>query len=963
MHAHGLSYHYDISSSRSQALISAARSQTGSSSSSPSASRSQRPPFASSPPTAPVSRSVSNRGGTPPHNREREPLLPLSLLSSPLQHAASCGSSAASASPSRARRFQLVAVAVIVSVSALLLLAHQTLVATPVAAVTVRLSAALGSSILLSHLHNGSASSVHLPAVSASSSSSSAPPVDRLSILDEGGDISITYSPTLIDALPFASASPLDSAATLVRLHLRFSDLTSAVYPVCAFRRVCVSSSYVLLSFSNLTVHSFYSLVLPRCHTERLYGRFELCRCFHFQFRPGVMPFAWQVTEEERRTAREQGRALAMQMLGGEEADWQYEEQQEIIKEARGFPTLQEMQAMAEDGQPEEMQSVEGERLREQQLQQRPQTAASSVADTLGSWYQQAHRLLSSVLSPSSSPSDPPPFPSAVRLYRSPFTYPARSLPPPSYENSSAASLSVSASSPNLTLHRYSSHYWSVHGWVDHHHIAHWAQKQLVMQATLSHYAHACSGHRYHIARQQGRDETGVDGKRETCAQDVRELVDVADNRPRGEQEAPLQAGEWRLECLPPVAGLLFHAFSTPPTEHEASIQQIAVEAMREWVGGMDDERQHEAELHGGHTAHAHFHPAPLASDRVAQLFPACCSDAPNPPAAASSLLSGFSTHHNIHSDFLFRQYSSAYDARRHPRHLPAATNHSLLSCFDHLSFSPLYGRLALSAYDMAYWRRAAQRHFAFPQPHSHRFTAVAIPLLSLPSTLNSSLPVPPFPLPASSRVDHTISSALQMLRCPPFRAVFVTRPDRDIVNRVSLAEHLQRVFNLRLDFLSVSASTPSSSQAASFHGAGLILSAHSSQLINTLFSSPSAAVIEISPELYNLDFAHYAADQGLFFRYAFGGEVQRPEDSGDKMRHCVAALRAQSTHCAADPFCVERVAAAECWERTHFPNKGKAFIADVKAVERAVRQALGYLMSRCYGRWGSIQLTRLSTA
>ena len=154
-----------------------------------------------------------------------------------------------------------------------------------------------------------------------------------------------------------------------------------------------------------------------------------------------------------------------------------------------------------------------------------------------------------------------------------------------------------------------------------------------------------------------------------------------------------------------------------------------------------------------------------------------------------------------------------------------------------------------------------------------------------------------------------------------------------------------------------VSAATPSSEQAGLFAGAGLIIAAHSSQLINMVFSGVGQAIVEVTPELYNLDFAQYARGVGVHFRYAVGGEVEGWEDPGERMTGCLNAVRACK---GGDPWCVRKVRDEVCREDRHFPNKHKPFKADLDAVERAVRQSLGHLLRHCYERWQQVQLTKL---
>jgi hypothetical protein len=59
------------------------------------------------------------------------------------------------------------------------------------------------------------------------------------------------------------------------------------------------------------------------------------------------------------------------------------------------------------------------------------------------------------------------------------------------------------------------------------------------------------------------------------------------------------------------------------------------------------------------------------------------------------------------------------------------------------------------------------------------------------------------------------------------------------------------------------------------FAKSGLLISSHSSQLINVMFSHPRSAMIEVTPEFHNSDFSEYAHGMGVFFQYALGGKLR----------------------------------------------------------------------------------------
>ena len=168
----------------------------------------------------------------------------------------------------------------------------------------------------------------------------------------------------------------------------------------------------------------------------------------------------------------------------------------------------------------------------------------------------------------------------------------------------------------------------------------------------------------------------------------------------------------------------------------------------------------------------------------------------------------------------------------------------------------------------------------------------------------------------------------------------------------------LKQRYNLLVSLVTVDGSTSSREQARIFSSAGLILSAHSSQMVNVVFAHQSAALVEVTGEYYNLDFARYATSVGVYFRYAIGGvfpDAYRPEDP--LMRVCIDSLHA----CRGDNFCVGRRAERSCRQYTHFPNKNKPYYANLTALDIAVRQALGHIMKHCYGKWQDVRLAALT--
>ena len=133
--------------------------------------------------------------------------------------------------------------------------------------------------------------------------------------------------------------------------------------------------------------------------------------------------------------------------------------------------------------------------------------------------------------------------------------------------------------------------------------------------------------------------------------------------------------------------------------------------------------------------------------------------------------------------------------------------------------------------------------------------------------------------------------------------------------------------------------------QISLFASSGLVLSSHSSQLINVLFFPPGGAVVEMAPEFYNADFAEYAHGVGVFFQYALGGTVPGGDDQ-PAQRACVERL----SHCDGASFCV--LEQRHGCDNREFPNKNRDFVANLTAVRIAVKNSIQHLNWLCAGRW-----------
>jgi len=229
----------------------------------------------------------------------------------------------------------------------------------------------------------------------------------------------------------------------------------------------------------------------------------------------------------------------------------------------------------------------------------------------------------------------------------------------------------------------------------------------------------------------------------------------------------------------------------------------------------------------------------------------------------------------------------------------PIHTSPSHLTCFGRVSWSPFYGLFSTHADDTTRFRENAYKTFDLPPPQ----------------------------------------------RCPPRRAVLLYRHNRKILNRAAIVDMLKDEFGLELEYRTVDERSSSQQQVSLFASTGLMLSSHSSQLTNMLFSPPGSAIVEISPEFYNADFAEYAHGMGIFFQYALGGVV--PDGvSQPSQDECISLLSTceGASHCIIDR--------RHACKNKNWPNKNHNFVANVTAIKIAVKNSMQHLNWLCTGRW-----------
>jgi len=187
--------------------------------------------------------------------------------------------------------------------------------------------------------------------------------------------------------------------------------------------------------------------------------------------------------------------------------------------------------------------------------------------------------------------------------------------------------------------------------------------------------------------------------------------------------------------------------------------------------------------------------------------------------------------------------------------------------------------------------------------------------------------------------------------RCPPRKIILLYRSNRGILNWREVADLVTEVTGWVPERATINGDSTPEEQVRLFASAGLLISSHSSQLINVLFSHPSSAMIEASSEFFNADFAEYAHGMGVFFRYALGGEVEgavQPVDPG--IQGCIDEL----SHCEGNSHCI-LVHRAHCPPR-HALNKNKNFRANLTAVRQALVAAKNHLNWACDGLWSKYE-------
>lgn len=181
--------------------------------------------------------------------------------------------------------------------------------------------------------------------------------------------------------------------------------------------------------------------------------------------------------------------------------------------------------------------------------------------------------------------------------------------------------------------------------------------------------------------------------------------------------------------------------------------------------------------------------------------------------------------------------------------------------------------------------------------------------------------------------------------RCPPRRIVMIYRENRGIINKLEVASVVKEMTGYDVDFETISGESTAERQISLFASAGILLSPHSSQMINIMFSHPNSVMIEVTAEFYNADFGEYAHGMGVYFQYALGGDVpDGVQDPG--IQACIQTLN----KCEGDSHCI-LIQRFFCGKRS-FANKPLNFNANITAVRVAIKNSLAHLNWVCGGKW-----------
>lgn len=208
---------------------------------------------------------------------------------------------------------------------------------------------------------------------------------------------------------------------------------------------------------------------------------------------------------------------------------------------------------------------------------------------------------------------------------------------------------------------------------------------------------------------------------------------------------------------------------------------------------------------------------------------------------------------------------------------------------------------------------------------------------------------------------------------CPPKNVVFLYRIEPANRPRLLMNEEqiLQLLRDRKIPFnkTTITSLSKSKEQSSLFRNTGFMLSAHSSQLVNMVFSPPNASVIEITPVLLNFDFAEIGLQMGVFYQFALGGFAPRnssePQDWKVKLpNEAIESCNQELIGCNGEVHCMHNVVESDnffqrCMNSSlplgsyfdyRMEVKQRNFFANVTAVAIAIDKAIEHMDRACGG-------------
>ena len=493
------------------------------------------------------------------------------------------------------------------------------------------------------------------------------------------------------------------------------------------------------------------------------------------------------------------------------------------------------------------------------------------------------------------------------------------------------------------------SHYWGVQKWVRSHHIAHWSQKLILFQSIFQH------------ARIFYQPSIEADD--------------------RAHRRLPNSDA-----ILPPLTGIVFQDTDSKTSDHEETILQLAIQAA---VGPYSQAYIEEmiAEKYNDGNGNARFVVDAPSDDAVRRSHHAKTQTVIRqnlPPFVTKKHWKDESSKVIWMDDLVKRKYvtSKAPLTEGSPISMTSVNSKSIshsdpnsdYTCFKRLTYTPDYGVLTLHPQDTRRWRRLMTEHFLRRQADHRRHAA----------QMNYRIDIEHANSAHSTPLTHYAAHASQS--CPPRRITLLYRSNRRILNYRQVMDMLASKFNLQwsdpfassssgsspmsgnrfasdympqLQYVTIDEKSSSLDQYKLFSSTGLLLSSHSSQLVNLLFSHVNSGVIEITPEFYNIDFARYGHGMGIDnYHYMLGGAELQPDPSinngllgvNKAMTSCVNRLNSE---CHGRGDCILERWWSMCPPNPSNTNKHLSFtLIDLKRLESLIDESVAKIESFCNNEW-----------